>query len=103
LSVGGQQRRVHVQDQPSGIGEVRSAASDPHPSTSIGTGSPEQLELGSPDPVQHPVGPRVRGDRTEQSCLVPQPGEVSEAVPAVGEGDRKFGEHPARQVHRRPL
>jgi len=59
VTVGGQQRRVHVQDQPSGISEVRSAASDPHPSPSISTGSPEQLELGCPDPVQHPVGRRV--------------------------------------------
>ena len=90
------------------INPAGSVRSGPPPAThtrapSIGTGSPEPLELGSPDPVQHPVGPRVRGDRTEQSCLVPQPGEVSQAVPAVGEGDRKVGEHPARQVHRPAL
>ena len=31
--------------------------------------------------VEHEVERRVRGDRTEQSCLVDQPGEVSQAVP----------------------
>jgi len=84
LSVGGQQRRVHVQDQPSGIGEVRSAASDPHPSTSIGTGSPEQLELGSPDPVQHPAR------QVRQRALV---GVDQRRRPALGQA-RLIGELP---------
>ena len=58
-------------------------------------------QRGSSGPAPGRTSGARRPDRTELPG--PQPGQVSQAVPAVGDGDRKVGRHRARQVHRRAL
>ena len=62
----------------------------------------EQLGL-SGDPLDHPVGGRIRGDLAEQGRLVAHRAEVAERIAAVGEHHRQVTDDAAGVVARASL
>jgi hypothetical protein len=81
-----------------------------HPGAGL-PGPPAGLRAGQPQPGQpsltsagqaldHPPGGRGRGHRAEQPGLIPEHGQVAQAVPTIGQDDCQIGQHVADPVCR---
>ena len=100
LGMGADEGRVEVDRHPLGRD-----AEAPGVLAGLLAGVAERLEeLGlAGDPLDHPIGRRIRGDLAEERRLVAHRAEVCERIAAVGEHHRQVADDPARVVAARAL
>jgi len=97
VAVGEHQGRVGVDDQQL---DIWTAADSPRAGTGMrpgGTQPGQPVCLGG-DSFEHPPGGRGRGDLAEQLGLLPQGGQVAQAVATIGQHHRQIPQHRRVQV-----
>ena len=70
----------------------------PTPWLSPGPGPQQPLQHRLLDRVQHPPGGGGRGHLPEEIGLLPQRGQIGDALPTVPQGHRQVHQHPSRIV-----
>ena len=110
LRVAGHQGGVEVDHQtrlgptprtpPSGSGRPASARSSQARSRATARARFTASSVAGVDAVQHPPARRRRRHPPEQARLVPQPGEIGDRLPAVGQHHRHIDQHPTRRMRR---
>jgi hypothetical protein len=97
--MGDRDRRVHVDDQPTG--QIGPGTGSPRPFPRLVTGLLDAHQMGVVDAVHTSPRRRVRGHSTEQLVLITQHRQMRQRIPAISDHHRKISQHPTWLVHRR--